>query len=119
MFREIHESEVFSTAERLSNLVWKIVLSWNYFERETVGKQLVRAVDSISANIAEAHGRFHFQEKKNFGYYARGSLEETKSWIRKCRQRNLMSKSELNEIEIYLKELGPKLNALINTFKTK
>jgi len=119
MFKEIYESEVFSLAEKLANLIWKIVLRWNYFERDTVGKQLVRSVDSISANIAESHGRFHYQDKKNFGYYARGSFEETKSWIRKCRERELMSNEELVQIETYLNELGPKLNALINTFKKR
>jgi len=107
----------FLLSENLANFIWRIVLQWNYFERDTVGKQLVRSVDSISANIAESHGRFHYQDKKNFGYFARGSLEETKSWIRKCRERKLMSDEELAQIETYLNELGPKLNALINTFK--
>ena len=117
MFKEIYESDVFLLSENLANFIWRIVLQWNYFERDTVGKQLVRSVDSISANIAESHGRFHYQDKKNFGYFARGSLEETKSWVRKCRERKLMSDEELAQIETYLNELGPKLNALINTFK--
>ncbi len=117
MFKEIHEIDVFILAENLANLIWEIVLKWNYFEQDTVGKQLIRAVDSISANIAESHGRYHYQDKKNFGYFARGSFEETKSWIRKCEQRNLISEKELKEINKYLSAIGPKLNALINTYK--
>ena len=46
--------EVFIISEELANFVWHIVKRWNYFERETIGKQLVRAADSISANIAES-----------------------------------------------------------------
>ncbi|MCK4559094.1 MAG: four helix bundle protein [Calditrichia bacterium] len=51
--------EVYVLSEELSNKIWSIVKWWNYFERNTVGKQLVKAADSISANIAESHGRFH------------------------------------------------------------
>lgn len=36
----------------LSNDVWNVVMTWNYFARDTLGKQWVRAIDSISANIA-------------------------------------------------------------------
>jgi len=117
MFRELHEIKVYVLTERLSNFIWEIVLQWNYFEKDTVGKQLVRAVDSIGANLAESHGRFHYLEKKKFAYYARGSFEETKSWIRKCKERSLLKPDEIEVVESYIKEIGPKLNALINTFK--
>jgi four helix bundle protein len=45
--------EVYRLAERLSDEVWGIVLPWNNFARDTVGKQLVRAADSVGANLAE------------------------------------------------------------------
>ena len=47
----------------LSNYVWDVVLKWDYFSRDTVGKQYVKAIDSISANIAEGFGRYHKKEK--------------------------------------------------------
>jgi four helix bundle protein len=52
---------------------------WSYFEKDTIGKQLVRAADSVAANLSEGFGRFHFKEAKNFSYYSRGSLYETKT----------------------------------------
>lgn len=88
MFKELSEIEVYVLAENFANKVWEIVLTWDYFIKDTLGKQLVRATDSISANVAESHGRYHYQDKKNFGYYARGSYEETKSWLRKAIARN-------------------------------
>ena len=48
---------VYQLAEELSDRVWEIVLGWDVFARDTVGKQLVKAVDSIGANIAEGTGR--------------------------------------------------------------
>ena len=37
----------------LSNIIWDIVIKWDYFAKDTVGKQFVRAVDSISAIIEQ------------------------------------------------------------------
>ncbi|MFC4210150.1 four helix bundle protein [Pedobacter lithocola] len=40
--------------------MWNIVITWDYFSKDTIGKQLCRAANSISANIAEGYGRYHF-----------------------------------------------------------
>ena len=117
MLKKLTDIKVYVLSEELSNRIWKIVKQWNYFEQVTIGKQLVKASDSISANIAECHGRYHFKDKQKFGYYARGSLEETKSWIRKSYVRELITKDQIVEIGECLEEIGPKLNGLINTFK--
>ena len=92
------------------------VSSWDYFTKDTIGKQLVRAADSISANLAEGHGRFHFKDRLNFCYYARGFLEETKSWLSKAFRRGLIS-SELVEIKQINEILPKKLNAYISSIK--
>jgi len=117
MFKELSEIEVFIIAEDFANSIWDLVIKWNHFERDTIGKQLIRAADSISANIAESHGRFHYKEKSMFGYYARGSYEETKSWLRKAIKRNLLTKEETSKLVNKLEHIGPKLNALINSYK--
>jgi four helix bundle protein len=46
-------------------------------ENYALNQQLRRSVQSIAANIGEAHGRYHFQDAIRFCYIARGSLEET------------------------------------------
>ena len=58
-----------------------------------------------------------YKEKQKFGYYARDSFEETKSWLRKCYQRNLLSENQRKEICQDMAKIGPKLNRLINTLK--
>ena len=113
MPKKLKELEIYILAEHLSNQIWDIVKKWNYFERDTIGKQLVRAVDSIGANIAECHGRYHYKDKQKFGYYARGSFEETRSWLRKSHHRNLLNENEEEKINTYLESLGPKLNSFI------
>lgn len=49
--------QIYQLSENLSDPLWKIVLRWDVLAKETVGKQTVRAVDSIGANVAEGSGR--------------------------------------------------------------
>ena len=50
----------------IGEIVWNIVIRWEYFEKKTLGVQLVDAADSIAFNISEGYGRFHYKENKNF-----------------------------------------------------
>ena len=82
---------------------------------DTIGKQLVRAVESVAANLSEGFGRFHFKEDKNFSYYSRGSLYETKTWISKAKNRDLISEEDFAEFEKEINSIGVKLNNYINS----
>lgn len=92
MSKSFEDLQVLQVAEQLADDIWQHVSQWESFAQETVGKQLVRAVDSIGANIAEAFGRYHYGEKLQFLYYARGSLFESKYWINRTKQRNLLTR---------------------------
>ncbi|CAN5734814.1 hypothetical protein BH24ACI2_BH24ACI2_14040 [soil metagenome] len=106
---------IYQLSEELADKIWKIVGEWNNFSRDTVGKQIARSADSIGANIAEETGRYTFTENRRFAYIARGSLYETKHWLRRAFKRNLLSKEQIGEIKPLIDELAPKLNAYINS----
>ena len=72
---------------------------------------MIRAADSIGANIAEGTGRGSFQDNRRFVRIARGSLYETRHWLRRAHARHLMSVEEVKAVKPILDELGPKLNA--------
>ena len=57
---------VYKLAERLSDEAWAVVIGWDYFPKDTVGKQFVRAADSIGANIAEGSGRGQLRGQSAF-----------------------------------------------------
>jgi four helix bundle protein len=102
---------IYKLSENLADSIWQIVDGWNAFARDTVGKQIVRSADSVGANIAEGVGRFGFQDQKRFIYIARGSINETKHWLRRAFRRNLLSSEQVATIKRILDELAPKLNA--------
>lgn len=102
---------IYQLSERLADTVWDIVERWDSFARNTVGQQVVRSADSIGANIAEGVGRWGIQDQKRFIYIARGSVNETKHWLRRAYKRNLLSNEEIQALKPLLEELAPKLNA--------
>jgi len=104
----------YTTSFKLSNYIWKIVATWEKFDKWTVGQQLVRSADSISANIAEGFGRYHKKDKIKFYRYSFGSMEETKDWIRKCIIRELISKGQKEYVITELEKLPKEINHLIN-----
>lgn len=107
--------EVYQLAEKISDEVWRIVLTWGNFAKDTVGKQLVRAADSIGANIAEGNGRGSFQDNRRFVRIARGSLNETKHWLRRAFMRGLLTETQVATLKPILAELAPRLNAYLNS----
>lgn len=108
---------VYQLSEDLADLIWEISIRWDNFNRDTIGRQIVRSADSIGANIAEGTGRFSFQDNKRFGYIARGSLNETKHWLRRAFKRNLLTTEEIEKLKPIMDELSPKLNAYINSIE--
>lgn len=83
--------EVYQLSEQLADEVWKIAGGWNNLARDTIGKQMIRAADSIGANIAEGVGRGSYQDNRRFVKIARGSLNETKHWLRRAFRRKLLT----------------------------
>ncbi len=94
---------VYKKSFLLGEAVWEMISNWKYFEKDTVGKQMVRSADSVSANIVEGFGRQGKLDKIKFYYYARASAMETGEWVKKSTRRKLIdeekSKIALAEIE--------------------
>ena len=107
--------QVYQLAEKLADDIWNIVLHWEEFPKATTGKQIVRSVDSIGANIAEGCGRYNFQDNRRFVRIARGSLNETRHWLTRAYKRNLLTNEEVDKLKPIIEELSPKLTAYLNS----
>jgi len=109
------ELEVYKLAEKLSDMIWNEVSNWKHIAQRTIGYQVINSSDSIAANISEGYGRFSTRDRRRFYIFARGSFEETKTWLRKAFRRNLIARAKLNDYKEILNELGAKLNAFIRS----
>ena len=114
---DLSEFKIIDHRDRISGEIWEEVIHWKYFEKETIGKQLVRAADSISANLSEAYGRYGYADRKRFAYYARGSLCETINWLQKSSKRGLIKKELELKIQTEINLLSMRINAYIKHLK--
>ena len=111
----LEELNVYQLSMELGDSIWNIVKQWNHFEKDTLGKQLVRSSDSVAANISEGYGRFSFKENKQFVYYSRGSLYETKTWLTKVKNRQLINTEEYLVLISKIEQTGKMLNNYIKS----
>jgi four helix bundle protein len=114
-FLRFEDLRVFQLAEKLCDDIWGIVISWEYFEKNAVGMQLVKAADSIGANIAEGASRGTPGENKRFIRISRGSLNETKYWLRRAYRRNLIDEEQDAYLRQIIEDLAPRLNAYLKS----
>ena len=101
---------VYQLSEALADSVWKVVRRWDNLARDTVGKQLIRSADSVGANIAEGSGRASVADNRRFVRIARGSLYETKHWLRRAFRRELLESSQVDQLKETIEELTLTLN---------
>ena len=113
--RRFEDLDVYCRAGAFADELWELVSSWPSFDRWTVGIQLVRSVDSIGANIAEAYGRSTDLDQRRFLYVARGSVNETEHWLIRARCRRLIG----SDHEHVAREIGRMLNGLIRSHRDR
>jgi len=110
---------VYKLSEKLADGVWDLMIEWDLFAKDSVGKQLVRSADSVGANIAEGSGRGSYQDNRRFVKIARGSLNETRHWLRRAFRRGLLNESQIENLRGTLDELSPRLNAYLKSIGPK
>lgn len=116
---DVDDLDVYKRSMRLAEEIWTDVGAWPSFAKYSIGKQITQAADSIGTNISEGHGRYHFGENRQFRYYARGSLQETRTWLQKARSRRLITKDRFEELSAELVEIRKMLNSYINSIGQK
>ena len=107
--------EVYQIAEELSDAIWRCVRHWSALDRDTVGKQMIRAADSIGANIAEGYGRATSLVNRRCVRIAIGSRYETKHWLRRAYQRALLAPEQVGQLRPLLDRLLPMVNAYLRS----
>ena len=109
---KLEDLHIYQTAMKIGEKVWDIVNDWEYFQKKSIGMQLVRAADSIAANISEGYGRYHYQENIQFCRQARGSIYELIDDFNECADEGYLDQKMLNDY----KEAGYYLLKVLNKY---
>ncbi len=110
---------VYQLAEELCDYIWEVVHRWPITAQRTVGEQIIRSSDRVGADIAEGTGRSSAKDNRRFVDDARGSLYETRHWLRRAYRRKLLTDADIQKLQPLMAELSPKLNAYRNALKRR
>lgn len=120
--KSFEDLKVWQLAIELATKVYRLTMTFPNDERYGIIDQLKRAVTSISANIAEGFGRYHFKDSVKFLYNARGSLSEVHSFLLLSKRLELIDRKTIkdyDQILLDIRNLGVKLNNLISAIMKK
>ncbi len=112
---------VWKKARVLRNMIFALTSTFPIEENYRLKDQIIRSSRSVSANIAEGFGRYHFKENIQFCRMARGSLFETIDHLYVALDRGYINQMTFddvyNEINTCLKILNGYINFLIKASK--
>ena len=103
----------------IRNQVYEIVKKLPDLEKYNLGSQLRRAAISITANIAEGYGRFHYQENIQFLRISRGSVNEILDHLITCLDQGYIGQEIFNELETRINKEIQIIDGLIRSLRNK
>jgi len=118
-FKTFQDLDVWQAARELRQQVYTLVKALPPEEKYNLASQMRRAVLSVTNNIAEGHGRYHYQENIQFLRQSRGSLEELLDDLTLCIDERYAPVTEIKGIENSLGRVRALLNAYIRFLKER
>ncbi len=110
---DLKEIDAYKRSFNLSNYIWRLIANWEHFERDSIGKGLIKAVDSISSNIAEGYNKSHRKKSIQCYHFSMSYVEQCRDWIRKAILRKLITQEEYFFMIKELREIPKEIHALI------
>jgi four helix bundle protein len=105
--------EVYKAAREFRKKIFGLVKQLPAEEKYNLGSQMRRAATSLTNNIAEGHGRFHYQENIQFLRQSRGSLEELLDDLNICLDESYFQVSEIDPVRVEGFEFLHRINGYI------
>jgi four helix bundle protein len=91
IIRTFEDLDVWKVCRGLRTQIATTVSTFPKEEQYRLRDQLIRASRSVTANLAEGYGRFHYAENIQFARQARGSLYEVIDHLTVAREEKLIS----------------------------
>ena len=111
-YKSFEELEVYKAAREFRKKIYKLIKGLPPEEKFNLADQMRRASLSLTNNIAEGHGRYHFQENIQFCRISRGSLMELIDDLNTCIDEEYFPLEYLEE----LKKEGYRINKMLNGY---
>jgi four helix bundle protein len=118
-FQTFEDLETYQAARAFRRAMYASARQLPDFEKYGLASQIRRAAVSLTNNIAEGHGRFHFLEQIKFMLQARGSLEELMDDLNVCLDENYLPQSEIARLQTAARLVQRLLNGYIRFLRNR
>jgi four helix bundle protein len=118
-FRTFEDLDVYKTARRFRKAMYAVNRRLPDFEKYDLGSQIRRAAVSLTNNMAEGHGRFHYPDQIRFFLHSRGSLEELVDDLNVCLDENYLPSDEVAKLKEQAREVLILINAYLRYLRTR
>jgi four helix bundle protein len=117
IIHSFEDLEVYKLARKLSDHVSQLIKKLPSVEEYNLKKQMRRAKLSMTNNIAEGFGRYHYQENIQFCRQSRGSICELIDDFIECHANGYIDESETDQLKSEAYHLIKGLNGYIASIK--
>jgi len=114
---KLEDFELYKMAREFRKKLYDLIKRLPKEEIYVLVPQMKRAALSISNNIAEGHGRWHFQESIQFCRVSRGSVEEIIDDLNVCLDEKYFDESEIIPLKDESYSLIERINGYISYLK--
>ena len=111
-FQTFEDLSVYQAARQFRKAIYAAARGLPELEKYGLASQMRRAAVSLTNNIAEGHGRYHYPDQIRFMLQSRGSLEELVDDLNVCLDENYLSTDDV----VQLKQKAQSVLALLNGF---
>jgi four helix bundle protein len=111
--------EVYKTARGFRRKIYQLIKRLPEIEKFNLQSQMRRAALSLTNNISEGHGRFHYQENIQFLRQSRGSLEELIDDLNTCEDEKYLPKEEIDKLKVEAYEVLRRINGYVAYLKKR
>ena len=111
-YQTFEDLEVYQVAREFRKAMYRVAKRLPQEEKFGLTSQIRRAAVSVTNNIAESHGRFHFLEQIKFMLQSRGSLEELLDDVNVCADEGYLPIQEIESV----RQEGWRVHKLINGY---
>jgi len=115
--RGFRDLRIWQEGHQLSVEIYELTQKFPREEKYDLISQIRSSSNSVSAQIAEAHGRFFYADKVRVLYQARGEAEETRSHLSLAVKLGYITQTEFDKLDLRYENLSISINSFITSLK--
>jgi four helix bundle protein len=119
VFRTFEDLDVYKKARQFRKVMYGVARRLPNFEKYELGSQIRRAAVSLTNNIAEGHGRYHYLDQIKFQLQAGGSLAELVDDLNVCEDESYLQTADVKALKESAKEVQRLINGYIRYLRDR